>query len=243
MMSRMELGPQTAGQLQDLLLSSPDFADFLEQLAGFSAAMLGAPGTVSCTVTVMQGERRSTVAGRDRLARELDEVQYSFEDGPCLCAIRTGMAVLIPDLAKEDRWPGFTAAVTDCGYRAMLAVPVPVDGNDGASLNFYARQTHAFSGDAMITAGGFAQIAATTLSLAAGLEHRHRSSEAVQTALDSRNIIARAVGILMDRKNCSQDAAFDMLRLDATIRYCRMLDVAETVIARAGPSRANPAGS
>jgi hypothetical protein len=150
------------------------------------------------------------------------------------------MAVLIPDLAKEDRWPGFMAAVTDGGYGAMLAVPVLVDGNDGASLNFYARDPHAFSGDAMITAGGFAQIAATTLSLAAGLERHSRSSEAVRTALDCRNIIARAVGILMNRKNCSQEAAFDMLRLDATIRNCRMLDVAEAVVARAGPSPASP---
>jgi GAF domain-containing protein len=110
----------------------------------------------------------------------LPEVQYAFGDGPCLCAIRTGMAVLIPDLAKEDRWPGFTAAVTDGGYGAMLAVPVPVDGNDRASLNFYARNPHTFSGDAMVTAGGFAQIAATTLSLAAGLERHLGSSEAVQ---------------------------------------------------------------
>jgi GAF domain-containing protein len=230
-MSREGLIPGTAEQVQDLFLSSPGFGDFLEQLARLSAALLGESGSVDCTVTVVHRDGRSTVAGSSRQVQAMDEIQYAVDDGPCLQAVRTGMAVLIPDLAREHRWPEYLAAAAGCGYGCVLAVPLPVNGEDGAALNYYGRQAHAFGADAMVTAGGFAQIAAGALALAAGMERQARISEAMQAALDSRNTISRAVQILMDRHTCSQEAAFDMLRRAAVIRNVRMLEVAETVVA------------
>lgn len=230
-MSGEQTGPVTAGQIQDLFAASPDFSDFLERLAGFAAAALGEPGSVDCTVTMAHGGGAGTVAGSSEQARAMDQIQYDAGDGPCLEAVRTGRVILVPDLSRVSCRSGYLAAVAGCGYGSVLAVPIPVEGDDGAALNFYGRQAGAFGADAMITAAGIAREAAAALALAADMDRQVRIFDAVQVALGSRGVIRRAVQILMDRNNCGQEAAFDMLRRAAVTGNTAMLQIAETVVA------------
>lgn len=51
------------GEIQDLLLDSPDVQDFLEDLAGFAAKSLSRPGDeVFCGITLLRDRTAGTVA-------------------------------------------------------------------------------------------------------------------------------------------------------------------------------------
>lgn len=93
-------------RMQDLLLESPGFPEFLLGLATISASLMGSHGSVTCTITVKRDGGAATVASSSEEGRKLDETQYAFDDGPCLTAARQQRLVLIADLRSDERWSG-----------------------------------------------------------------------------------------------------------------------------------------
>src|SRR4051794_14382680 len=94
-----------AAQLQELVLESVDVAHFLDVLAEFSCAFLSAPDNeVRCAFTVLRRKKAATVASSDDRARELDEIQLKFGEGPCLAAMEDMSTVHVTDVATESRW-------------------------------------------------------------------------------------------------------------------------------------------
>src|SRR5690242_19120712 len=84
------VSPPTLEQLQDLLLESPGFNDFLLELAVFSASQFAAPEPMMCAISVERDGHTITVASSSENARQMDEKQYGFDDGPCLTGLREG---------------------------------------------------------------------------------------------------------------------------------------------------------
>jgi GAF domain-containing protein len=111
--------------MQDLLLESPGFPEFLLGLATISASLLGSDGTVTCTITVERDGGTATVASSSDEGRRLDETQYSFGDGPCLTAARQQRLVLIADLENDERWSDYLEAALQEGVRSVLSRPHP----------------------------------------------------------------------------------------------------------------------
>jgi GAF domain-containing protein len=56
---------------------------------------------------------------------ELDKIQYTFGDGPCLTAARTHELVDVRDTRTDDRWPDHLREITGQGIRSTLGVPIP----------------------------------------------------------------------------------------------------------------------
>lgn len=74
---------------------------------------------------VHQGATRGTFGSSGELSRRLDDLQFTFGEGPCLDAVSEGRPVLVAELGEptEQRWPAFTAAVVDAGVQAIFALP------------------------------------------------------------------------------------------------------------------------
>jgi AmiR/NasT family two-component response regulator len=53
----------------------------------------------------------------------------------------------------------------------------------------------------------------------------------LQDALESRDVIGQAKGILMAREGCAPDAAFEMLRARSQQRNVKLRDVASEIVA------------
>lgn len=78
----------------------------------------------SCGVTVQSSYGSLTVSSSDRLAAELDELQYVADDGPSLQAVRTGELVVATP-AREPRWAAYTARVQQAGIGSSVSYQVP----------------------------------------------------------------------------------------------------------------------
>lgn len=90
----------------------------------------------------LNGESRGTLGTSGDLSRQLDELQFTFGEGPCLDAIAAGVPVLVADLddPAETRWPAFTDAVLRAGVSAVFALPVSLTSSRVGALDLFRRR-------------------------------------------------------------------------------------------------------
>lgn len=200
-----------AEQLQDLLISSEDTDRFLEGLALFSSRILGDSVIIHCGVTLVRHGKATTVASSGDEARQLDEIQYGFDEGPCLNAIDTQQTTVVADARSDNRWPDYFAAVQEYGYYSMLGVPLFIGGDGGAALNFYAKKPHTFTSDIVQKAETYAEQASRALQLAVRVAAHADKAQDLEATLRSRTSIDLAVGVIMAQNRCTQQEAFDIL--------------------------------
>src|SRR6478609_9860521 len=87
-----------------------------------------------------------TVAATDGGAQQLEELQFTFGEGPCVDASRTGRPVLTPELATAHRnWPQFAAGADAAGLRAVFAFPLQIGGIRLGVLDLYRNTTGGLS--------------------------------------------------------------------------------------------------
>lgn len=221
-----------SGLLQDMVLETADVESFLEDLTRLTVDTLSGPGQdLFCGVTLLRPDRAGTAASSSPEALQMDEIQYEYDDGPCLEAARTNRTVLVRDIGEDPRWPEYSEAISDAGLRSVLGVPIPLDGEIRCGLNIYARDYDAFTEEMVREAEIFARGASKSLRLAVRIAHLAESRENLKAAMGSRTTIDLAAGIIMAQNRCSQDAAITILKAASSARNMKMRDVAAAVVA------------
>ncbi|WP_199442190.1 GAF and ANTAR domain-containing protein [Umezawaea beigongshangensis] len=231
-------GARLVTELQDLLLSTRDVDEFLQQVTVRAAAAVEAP--VSCGITVRQDGRPVTVASSDDLATRVDEVQYGHERGPCLSTMRTGEVNLIEDLAGDDRWGGYRPEALARGVLSSLSVPLFVLDEPVGALNLYSRQAHSFGPREQAAGQRFAGEVSGVVALAARIAEHARRADDLTVALASRSTIDQALGVIMAQKRCSADEAFRVLRTASQNRNVKLRDIAVEVVTAVSGQRPVP---
>jgi GAF domain-containing protein len=229
-MEERGFGPSAAIELQQLLLDTEIFTDFLDEVCHYAANVVGAG--LSCGITLSREGKAFTVAGSDATAAHLDELQYGHHDGPCLTAMRSGEVVTINDVAAEQQWNSYRLDALAHGVRAVLAVPLLINVGDQGSLNFYSGQPGVFTADQLRQAERFAGVAARALRLAWQLADQVKLTRHLKAALASRSVIDQALGIIMGQNRCTADEAFDILRAASSHRNIKLRDVAYDIVIR-----------
>jgi hypothetical protein len=225
-----------AADIQDLLLDTPDVEAFLAELARHSAAMLSSPGAkVFCGVTLLRHRSATTVASSDDRALMLDELQYQFEEGPCLTAARTGVQVHIPDLENDTTWPEYTDVAARNGVRSVLALPFQLpDDTAKAGLNLYSETVNGFDQSAVQRASDYVQQASKGLRLAVLIAQHSQTAANLRAAMKSRTVIDVATGIIIAQNRCSQAEAMDIIKKASSNRNVKLRDVAQAIVDTAG---------
>lgn len=185
------------------------------------------PTADGCGITIRRGNKAvETPACTSRLIKELDELQYVVQEGPCWDSTWTLETNTIPDLRIEQRWPQWTPAAARAGIRSVLSVRVATAARLVGALNLYAHRPDAFDDTDAATASIFARHAANALAVADRADH-------LRTALLTRQAIGAAQGMLMQRFGLTLDQSFELLRRYSQDNNLKVRDLAERLV-RAG---------
>ncbi|MDR6988684.1 hypothetical protein J2Y66_003188 [Paenarthrobacter nitroguajacolicus] len=227
---------EVTGDIQDLLLDTPDVEAFLAELARHSAAIFSSPANeVYCGITLLRPRSASTVASSGERALMLDELQYNFADGPCLHSCRQGTQVHIPDFAKDNTWPEYNKIVTENGIRSVLAVPFPLtDDSARAGLNLYSEKPNAFDQAAVQRANDYVQQASKGLRLAVLIAQHSQTAANLRAAMESRTVIDVATGIIIAQNRCTQEEAIELIKKASSNRNVKLRVVAQAIVDSAG---------
>jgi anti-anti-sigma factor len=208
----------------------------LRLVVALARATVGGADGVS--VSLRRHGHLSTVAASDRTISEMDAGQYATGEGPCVDASVHGRWFHVESLDTETRWPDFTPRAQALGINAILSTPLIARDRPVGALNIYSRTPAAFAPKDQELASVFAAEASTILT-DAGLEvSDDELSERLQEALRTRQVIAQAQGVVMERSGVSEEAAFTTLRQASQSSDLPLRDRAEQVVASA--VRADP---
>jgi GAF domain len=99
-------------------------------------------GVDGAAVAVLTGDVRELVHATDALAQQIDELQFTLGEGPCLEAYgqnRDELWSSVEDPEFARRWPLFTAEVIPLGVAAVFAFPVAGATRPMGVLELYRR--------------------------------------------------------------------------------------------------------
>ncbi|MDQ0675628.1 MULTISPECIES: GAF and ANTAR domain-containing protein [Micrococcaceae] len=223
-------------KVQNLILDSADFEAFMNELARFSAHQVAGDGEDAlCGITLLRDRKAATIGWSSDSAREVDEIQYSLSQGPCLTAAKEEREVHVPDLFEENRWgPDYASAVASHGLRSVLSLPFNLQGEAKAALNLYSDVPRKFDERAAAKARGFTREISQALRLAVRFSLHSDSAANLRATLQSRTIIDIAIGIVMAQNRCSQEAAVSILTEAASNSNTKLRDIAKSLVDSVG---------
>jgi GAF domain-containing protein len=214
--------------LSRLLLSEETLEATHGRVASLACRTL--PPCDLASVTMINDGRPSTPVHTDPLAGDLDSVQYRSRRGPCLEAYQAGKVVREKISQNADRWPEFSTIAANAGVHSVLAVPLVASEQPFGALNLYSKSPGGYDEAAEETAVLFSEQAAVACANAEVYWRTYTLTEHLREALESRDVIGQAKGILMARHALTPDAAFEALRKASQHRNIKLRDIAEQVV-------------
>lgn len=207
------------------LHAPPDLAATLEQIV--TTAVDSLPGLDHAGVSVGHHSGDvETLAATDPLVSELDRLQYSLGEGPCVFSLEVQPLTVVEDLPSESRWPRYIPQAARLGVRAQLAVRLYLEEQTLGVLNLYSTSTDEVHDDVVHAAELFATHAALALGKA-------RVAHNLSEALDTRTVIGQATGLVMERYQLDDHVAFEYLVRVSTTSNRKLRDIAQEVIDQA----------
>ena len=118
---------------------------------GLLRACCLATGMDGAGVSIMSTQgTREPLCATDDLATQIERLQLTLGEGPCVDSSTSGSPVLVPDLTDPDdavagRWPVFREEATRLGARAIFAFPIRFGAIGLGAVDLYRRSPGALS--------------------------------------------------------------------------------------------------
>ena len=186
-------------------------------------------------ILIIEGEP-TTAAVTDRLAVEIDLVQYETGQGPCLGAIADSEVIRIDVIEKDSRFTRFAPGALDLEVNSFLSLPLTANGRVVGAFNLYSRRPDAFDEEAERVAQPLADYAAEAISTSPLYGYSLDMVEGLVETMESRALIEQATGVIMVTDRCTSGEALAWLRDLALARGASMRSTAERVIAERPPA-------
>jgi GAF domain-containing protein len=231
---------RTFVQLADTLVDDFDVIDLLTVLTDRCVELLGAAGA---GLLVADGDGRLGVAAASsEQTRLLELFELQNEEGPCLDCFRTGRPVVNEDLAAGSRWPRFAPKALEAGFHSVHALPMRLREVVVGSLNLFMAGPGPLSEADVSVAQGLADVATIASLQSQAVREAEALANQLQHALNSREAVEQATGMVAQRAGIGLDEAVARLRHYARARGAHMGAVARALIAGALPLEALTGG-
>jgi GAF domain-containing protein len=196
-------------QMGAVVLSTETVGTTVELVTALATEAI--PGAAGAGVTLVDDRITRSMAASNSLVERADALQYQLGHGPCLTSWHDGVTVRVDDVLEEERWPQWCAAVVEVGVRSVLSVPLVAAGTRLGAIKVYSAEPATFDERAERLLELFAQQAAILLANTQTLADARRTNLQLTNALENRDVIGQAKGILLAQGAVDDTAAFAML--------------------------------
>jgi GAF domain-containing protein len=193
-------------------------------------AVQAIPGADGAGLTLLEEGRSDTIVATAPFVRDVDHIQYGLGQGPCISAAAEGRTMMSGSLGGDGRWPQFGSKVARLGIHSAVSLALVTEDGVLGAMNVYARAKHVFDDRAAELGELYAVPAAIAVQNAQVLAQAQRLTEQLRAALDSREVVDRAIGILMGRSGVSGPEALDRLRRLSQHEHRKLRQVAEQIV-------------
>lgn len=181
----------------------------------------------------LPGGRPHSIGASNGVMADLEELERTLGEGPCIDAYRQGAPIAAPDLADPHatRWPTFSARALEAGARAAFGYPLQVGTARFGALNLYADRAGPLSDrqhdDAVLLADITTHAVLSNLSSPSDLT----ASELLDAGGDPMEV-HQATGMISVQASLSIQAARARLRDRAVAEGRPISAIAADVVAR-----------
>jgi hypothetical protein len=194
-------------------------AETLHTVVSLARRTFGCDGA-GVVLTARGGATAAVASGSD--AVQADAMQVEYHQGPAFEAMAGRHPVVSPELRFDSRWRFWGPKAVDLGFRSVWSVNLG-DGVPFGALTLYSRRPSFFQGGSPGPDLSFAQQVSVAITVAVEREQLVR-------ARDSREIVGRATGILMERYGVTADEAIGMLMRYSSHSNQKLRLIAERVV-------------
>jgi GAF domain-containing protein len=205
--------------------------DALREIVHTTHSMFGVDGAGLMLTDAEQHLR--AVAASDTRFSYLEDLQIRHQEGPCVEAFDTKELVGVEDLAEDRRWPLFSDAAVAQQVRAVLASPLPYNQDAVGVVAVLSEQSRPWSPEGELALLAFTDLAALLIASMMQGEQQSEIAAQLQGALNSRQVIEQAKGVLIGTQGISARAAYEQLRARARNERRKLAAVCADVVASA----------
>lgn len=204
-----------------------DLQDLLHRLTDHATAITSAHGA---GIMLAGNDGLGFAAASNDAVIGVEVTQDRIDDGPCHAAYETDQLSVVDDLQDEHRWPEYRRRARELGFRSVVGVPMRAWGQTIGVLDIYRRTAGPWSQDDIDAAEIMTAMGAGYVLHANQTRAQHDLADQLQTALESRDVIGQAKGLLMARHGVDAEEAFGMLRSLSQQANIKLRDVARKVV-------------
>ncbi|HZB41687.1 MAG TPA: GAF and ANTAR domain-containing protein [Ilumatobacter sp.] len=181
--------------------------------------------------------RHAVVEASDPHAMDVETLQVTHREGPCLDAMASFRPLLEPDLASaraRQRWPMFAPDALDHGVAAAFAFPLMAGGVAVGAFDLYATSTGSLGREQFNDALLLADLAALAVDQGVGaitIDGVGIRAEPAEPWAHSA-VVNNASGMVSEQLGIDVDEALLRLRAVAFATDRPMVDIARDVVAR-----------
>lgn len=190
------------------------------------------PHADEVSVTLSSDGTFYTSPETDNRIKLADSIQFENQEGPCVDTVNTGRPHDVDAMSTETRWPRYVPRARELGIGSSLGIPLQARDRAVAGLNVYSWEENAFDDRDREVANGLAAQAGVFLANAVAFHEKAVLAEQLQQALETRETIGKAIGILMERETITDNDAFKMLRHASQNSNIKLRDIAAEVVER-----------
>ncbi|QBI54499.1 GAF and ANTAR domain-containing protein [Streptomonospora litoralis] len=213
--------PEGFADIVRSMFAEPDVRATLQRIVDLAVTTV--PGCDYAGVSLSESRSRveSPVATHD-IVRRSDELQRELGEGPSLDSMWEGTYVYLPDLTLSARWPAYAAEAAELPIGSLLSYRLFTARETLGALVLYAARPRAFGERAHEVGVIYSAQAASALAANRRIANLNR-------ALDTRETIGQAQGILMERHHMTADQAWQRLRDSSQNLNVKLAELAEKI--------------